>query len=109
MDLTLLHLAVPVMVALLVLGPGLLPGFRDPSAVRPDVLSAALSVVAVLAMIFGLKRIAQDGLELLSVLSILAGLAVGLVFVLRQLKLANPLLDLRLFRAPGCSASLATY
>ena len=41
--------------------------------------------------------------------SILAGLALGYVFVRRQRKLADPLIDLRLFRMPGFSASLAVY
>ena len=54
--------AVPVMVLLLVLGPVLLPEFRDPEAGRLDLTSATLSLVAVLAVIYGLKQIAQDGL-----------------------------------------------
>jgi MFS transporter, DHA2 family, multidrug resistance protein len=102
-------LAVPVMVLLLTLGPRLLPEYRDPAAGRPDVLSAALSLAAVLAVIFGLKQNAQDGLGLLPVLSILAGLAVGGLFVRRQMKLADPFIDLRLFRTPSFSASLAAY
>ncbi|MGH2529969.1 MAG: MFS transporter [Actinomycetota bacterium] len=102
-------LAVPVMGLLLLLGPRLLPEYRDPTAGRPDLPSAALSLVAVLAVIFGLKQIAQDGLGWVPVLSILAGLAVGIAFARRQRRLADPLIDLRLFRAPGFSASLATY
>jgi MFS transporter, DHA2 family, multidrug resistance protein len=102
-------LAVPVMALLLVLGPLLLPEFRDPEAGRPDLLSAALSLVAVLAIIYGLKQMAQDGLEWVSVLSILVGLAVGIAFLRRQGKLADPLIDMRLFRAPAFSASLAVY
>jgi MFS transporter, DHA2 family, multidrug resistance protein len=90
-------------------GPVLLPEYRDPEAGRPDLMSAAMSLAAVLAVIYGLKRIAQDGLEWLPALSILAGLAVGVAFVRRQLTLADPLIDLRLFRVPGFSASLATY
>ncbi|MGH8246606.1 MAG: MFS transporter, partial [Gammaproteobacteria bacterium] len=100
---------VPVMVLLLVLGPTLLPEFRDPKARRLDPLSAALSLAAVLAVIYGLKQIAQDGFDRLSVLSIVAGLIVGVVFLRRQGKLADPLIDLRLFRVPAFSASLATY
>jgi len=38
----------------------------------------------------------------------LAGLVVGVVFVRRQQRLADPLLDLRLFRSPAFSASLTT-
>jgi len=102
-------LAVPVMALLLALGPRLLPEYRDPEAGRPDLPSAALSLAAVLAVIFGLKQIAQDGLAWLPVLTVLAGLAVGGVFVRRQFKLAHPFIDLRLFRMRAFSASLALY
>jgi DHA2 family multidrug resistance protein-like MFS transporter len=102
-------LAVPVMALLLVLGPRLLPEYRDPEAGRADLPSAALSLVSVLAVVFGLKQIAQDGLGWLPALSILTGLAVGVAFVRRQRQLADPLIDLRLFRVPAFSASLATY
>jgi DHA2 family multidrug resistance protein-like MFS transporter len=102
-------ISVPVMVLVLVLGPVLLPEYRDPNAGRADPFSAALSLVAILAVIFGLKQIAQDGVSVLPMLCIAAGLAVGILFVHRQLHLPEPLLDLRLFRMPGFSASLATY
>src|SRR5205823_13342130 len=73
-------LAVPVMALLLVLGPMLLPEFRDPRAGRLDLVSAALSVAAVLAVIFGLKQLARDGLGWLPAVSIVAGLAAGAAF-----------------------------
>jgi MFS transporter, DHA2 family, multidrug resistance protein len=102
-------LALPVMALLLVLGPVLLPEFRDPEAGRLDLVSAGLSLVAVLAVIYGLKQMAQDGLGLLPALSIVAGLVLGVAFVRRQSRLADPLIDLRLFRVPAFSASLAVY
>jgi len=102
-------LAVPVMALLLVLGPVLLPEFRDPEAGRLDLTSAALSLIAVLSVIYGLKQIAVGGLGPGPVVSIVAGLALGVAFLLRQGTLANPLIDLRLFRAPSFIASLATY
>jgi DHA2 family multidrug resistance protein-like MFS transporter len=102
-------LAVPVMALLLTLGPRFLPEYRDPDPGRPDLPSAALSLAAVLAVIFGLKQIAQDGFSGLPALTILAGVAIGVVFIRRQRGLADPLIDLRLFRIPSFSASLATY
>ncbi len=102
-------LALPVMGLLLVLGPRVLPEFRDPEAGRLDLLSAGMSLAAVLAMIYGLKVIAQDGFGSLPALFILGGLAVSVLFLRRQLTLADPLIDLRLFRIPAFSASLATY
>jgi DHA2 family multidrug resistance protein-like MFS transporter len=102
-------LALPVMALLLALGPRVLPESRDPAAGRLDLPSAALSLAAVLAVIYGLKAIAQDGPGALPALAILAGLAAGALFVRRQLTLVDPMLDLRLFRAPAFSAALATY
>jgi MFS transporter, DHA2 family, multidrug resistance protein len=102
-------LGVPIMVLLLVLGPVLLPEYRDPQAGRLDLLSAALSLVAVLFVIYGLKRIAEDGLTWPPVVSMVTGLVVGALFLRRQRRLAHPLIDLRLFGVPAFSASLATY
>jgi MFS transporter, DHA2 family, multidrug resistance protein len=102
-------LALPVMALLLILGPILLPEFKNPEAGRLDVFSAALSLAAVLLVIYGLKQIAQDGIGWLPVLSILAGLAVGWAFVRRQGLLADPMLDLQLFRIRSFTASLAAY
>ncbi|TAH35520.1 MAG: MFS transporter [Planctomycetota bacterium] len=101
--------SVPVMAFLLALGPVLLPEYRDPEAGRLDLISAVLSLAGVLAVIYGLKRIAADGLEWLPALSIAAGLAAGGEFVRRQRRLADPLIDLRLFRAPAFSTALVTY
>ena len=100
-------LAVPPMGLLLALGPRVLPEYRDPDAGRLDLLSAALSLAAVLAVIVGLKEIAQDGVGPLAAASILGGLALGFLFVRRQLTLAEPLIDLRLFRSPAFTVSLA--
>jgi MFS transporter, DHA2 family, multidrug resistance protein len=102
-------IGVPVMVLLLVLGPALLPEFKDPDAGRLDLTSAALSLISVLSVIYGLKRIAQDGPGGLAVASIVAGLTVGVAFVRRQQIVPDPLIDLRLFRAPRFSASLVAY
>src|SRR6476660_9720389 len=70
-------LGVPVMVLLLVLGPLLLPEYRDPKAGRLDLTSAAQSLVAVLLVIYGLKRVAEHGPGWLAVAAIAGGFAVG--------------------------------
>jgi DHA2 family multidrug resistance protein-like MFS transporter len=101
-------LAVPVMALLLVLGPLLLPEFRDPQAGRLDLISAALSMAAVLAVIYGLKQLTRDGFGWPPAASIVVGLAAGVVFVRRQHRLADPLLDLRLFRSAAFTAALTT-
>ena len=102
-------IAVPVMALVLIAGPRLLPEYRDPAPGRLDITSAAMSLGAILSVIFGLKLIAQGGLSIIAILSIAAGLTLGVAFVRRQLTLDTPLVDLRLFREPGFSASLAAY
>ncbi|MCI0441244.1 MAG: MFS transporter [Chloroflexi bacterium] len=99
-------LAVPVMVLLLLTGPRLLPEYRDPNPGRLDPLSAGMSLVAILTIIYGVKRIAEDGIGGLPVAAIIVGVAIGLAFAYRQLTLRDPLIDLRLFRVPAFSASL---
>jgi MFS transporter, DHA2 family, multidrug resistance protein len=99
-------LAVPTMALLLVLGPLLLPEYRAPQPGRLDVASAGMSIAAVLAVIFGLKDIARTGIGGLPVVSILVGLVLGIGFVRRQRVLADPLIDLRLFRTRTFSLPL---
>ena len=98
---------VPVMLLLLAIGPVLLPEFRDEKAGRIDILSAAESLVAVLAVIYGLKRLAEGGSAGIAILSVAAGVTIGIAFLRRQARLADPLIDLRLFRIPSFSAALA--
>ncbi len=102
-------LGVPVMALLLIVGPILLPEYRDPTARRLDVSSAVLSLVAILAVIYGMKLCAQQGVGWLPLGAVGAGVAIGAGFVHRQRRLADPLIDLRLFQTPAFSASLATY
>jgi DHA2 family multidrug resistance protein-like MFS transporter len=99
---------VPVMALLLAVGPALLPESRDPNAGRLDVASAAQSLLAVLAMIYGLKRIAEGGLDGAAAAAIAAGCLIGVAFVRRQRRLRVPLIDLALFRIPAFSAAIAT-
>ena len=99
-------IAVPVMILLLAVAPRLLPEYRDENAGRIDLVSAALSLAAVLATIYGIKHAASSAFDAEAMVAILAGLAVGIVFARRQRRLAEPLIDLKLFRSLKFSASL---
>ncbi|MBC8093645.1 MAG: MFS transporter, partial [Pseudonocardia sp.] len=99
-------IGVPVMVVLLIGAPVLLPEYRDPRAGRLDPLSAVGSVAAVLAVVYGLKQIAVDGLTLWPVLATVAGLLFAVAFVRRQRGLVEPLIDMVLFRDRRLSVSL---
>jgi MFS transporter, DHA2 family, multidrug resistance protein len=96
---------VPVMLLLLAVGPRLLPEFRDESAGRLDLVSAALSIAGVLSAIYGIKRSAEHGAGGLSALAVVASIAFGVLFVGRQRR-QNPLIDLRLFRSVAFRAGL---
>jgi DHA2 family multidrug resistance protein-like MFS transporter len=100
-------IALPVMALLLILGPIVLPEYKDPDAGRLDLVSAGLSLVAILGVIFALKTVAQDGIGPQAVVTALIGLVAGVVFVRRQFKLPDPMLDLTLFRIPTFSSALA--
>ena len=102
-------IGVPVMALLLLLGPRTLPEYRDPDARPLDLLSAAMSLLAILGVVYGLKQLAQDGVSAAPVLVIVLGLLIGYVFVRRQLRLESPMIDVRLFRIRAFSASLGTY
>ena len=99
-------LALPVVVMLLILGPRILPEYRDPEAGRLDPASAILAVGAVLAVIFGLKQIAMDGPGPLAISAIVVGLLAGFLWVRRQRQLTDPMIDLALFRLPTFNAAL---
>ena len=102
-------LGVPVMVLLLVLGPRMLPEYKDEKARGLDIRSAAMSLLAILSVVYGLKEIAQDGLSLEPMVAVAFGVVLGALFVRRQLTLASPLIDVRLFRIRAFSASLGAY
>ena len=102
-------LGVPIMLLLLVLGPLLLPEYRDPKAGRLDIAAVLLSLAAVLLVIYGVKQVAQQGPGLVALLTTALGVVLGVVFVRRQQTLADPLVDLNLFRIPTFSAAMVMY
>lgn len=98
--------AVPAMVLLLVTGPMLLPEYKDPNPGKLDVASAVLSLLSVMAVIYGIKELAKDGWAVDAIAVLVAGLVLGTVFVLRQRRLTDPLIDLQLFGNVRFSGSL---
>jgi DHA2 family multidrug resistance protein-like MFS transporter len=102
-------IGVPVMGLLMLLGPRTLPEYRDPNAGRLHIRSAAMSLLAILAVVYGLKEIAQDGISAVPALAIVGGAILGFVFMRTQLRLESPIIDVRLFRIRAFSASLGVY
>lgn len=99
-------IAVPVMLLVVLTGRVLLPEFKDPKAGRIDPLSVLLSLAAMLPFVYGLKELARTGWGVVPIVSVVAGVVFGVLFVVRQRRLASPLLDLRLFGIRAVSGAL---
>lgn len=102
-------LGVPIMALLMLVGPALLPEYRDTNAGRLDMTSVALSLATILPIIYGIKELTVHGTQTLTMplAAIAAGTAMGLLFTRRQLRLTSPLLDLRLFSDRSFSTALS--
>ncbi len=87
---------VPAMLLLLALGPVLLPGARPERTARFDLASSALSLLAIVPVVFAIKHSATDGIDASAATAAAVGLAAGIAFVVRQRRAATPMVDLSL-------------
>ncbi|MBU9767011.1 MFS transporter [Mycobacterium sp. TNTM28] len=102
--------AVPILLPLLILGPRLVPESRDPNPGPLDLISVTLSFTAMLPFVWAVKTAAHDGLSVLVAAGFLAGIASAALFVRRQKRSANPMLDIGLFSyGPFSSSILANF
>jgi DHA2 family multidrug resistance protein-like MFS transporter len=100
-------LGVPFMVLLVVVGRRVLPESERQSGARVDLASALLSLATILPIIHGFKEIARGGNAATAALAVTAGLATAVLFIRRQRRIENPLVDLALFRSRTFSTALA--
>ncbi|HET7800306.1 MAG TPA: MFS transporter [Humibacillus xanthopallidus] len=96
---------VPVMLALVLVAPFLLPESRSRGS-RVDLLSSALSLLAILPVVHVLKSIAAHGWSPGLLPYAAVGVLSGVAFVRRQSRIASPMVDLTLFRHRGFSGSV---
>lgn len=99
-------LAVPIAALLILLAPILLPEYRAPNSGRIDLFSVAISLAAMLPVIYGIKQIAKYGLAPGTIAAIVAGLIFAVLFVRRQKRLSDPLVDMSLFGNRAFSVAL---
>lgn len=97
---------VPVMLLIVLAGPALLPEYRSGERGGIDLISAVLSLGAILPVIYGLKELARNGWAPLPALVLVAGLVIGYLFIRRQKSQDNPLLDLKLFKHRAFTGAL---
>ncbi|WP_223569969.1 MULTISPECIES: MFS transporter [Pseudomonas] len=100
-------LAVPVLVPLLLLGPLLLPESERDASGPLDPISILQSMVALGAIVYGIKHSASNGIDWMALTTFAVGAVAGWMFVRRQLRLPVPLMDLSLFRSGTFSGSVA--
>ncbi|NLU68543.1 MFS transporter [Streptomyces sp. HNM0574] len=97
----------PVMLLLVLLGPLLLPESKTEDSGRIDVISVLLSLAGILTMVYGLKKGAEQGLEVVPFVFMGVGAVICLVFLRRQRRLTHPLLDLDIFKERSYSTPIA--
>jgi DHA2 family multidrug resistance protein-like MFS transporter len=99
---------VPIMVVIVIGGALLLPESRGDHRKPIDVLSAALSAVMIIGVVYAIKHVFSDGFDWKVALSAVIGLATGWLFFRRQTRLSQPLVDVALFRIPAFSGAVVS-
>ncbi|GAA3076423.1 MFS transporter [Streptomyces olivoverticillatus] len=100
---------VPVVVVTVIAGLRLLPEYKAPHAEPLDWLGALLSVVGIIALAWGIKHAVKGSTAPLDLAALILGVLLLALFARRQTRLADPLLDVTLFRnGPFLAAALAT-
>lgn len=99
---------IPVMVLLLILGPILVPESKNPNPGRIDILSIVLSLVGMISFVYGVKTFAEGDNPGLAVVTFFAGLALLTWFVVRQLRLPVPMINVRLFKVRSFTGAVVT-
>ncbi|GAA1129840.1 MFS transporter [Citricoccus alkalitolerans] len=97
---------IPVMVLVLALGIPLLIESRNPERAPIDLLSAFLSVAAIVPIVYAIKTVVKEGATLGFFAGAVVGLAAGVTFVIRQRRLAHPLVDITLFARPAFTGAV---
>jgi EmrB/QacA subfamily drug resistance transporter len=95
---------VPIIAVALVAGRFLVPRSRDPEEAKLDPIGAVLSIIGIVALVFGLIEAPERGwLSAPTLIAFALAVVVLTVFVLWELHNPTPMLDMHLFRAPAFS------
>ncbi|WP_344451946.1 MFS transporter [Actinocorallia aurantiaca] len=97
---------VPLMAVVVAAGLVVLRESRDPRPGGLDPLSVLMSAAGTVGVIYSVKEIAADGFGAARAAAGLGALVVLVLFVRRQSRIPDPLIDVRLFRIPAFSGSI---
>lgn len=99
----------PIMAVVLLAGPFVLKESRNPNGGPIDLRSVALFLVAILPLVGALKQITRSGFGVWPAGLLVLG-AIGIVlFVRRQSRIPNPLIDLTLFKDRLIRSGMAVF
>jgi hypothetical protein len=98
-------LNIPVMALLLVLAPIFVPESRNPESDRIDILSIAVGMVS---FVYAVKAFAEGKELTIAAITLVAGAILIILFVLRQLRMEKPMLNVRLFRSKSFTGAVLT-
>ena len=96
----------PVIAAVLVGGAWLLPESRNPAPERFDLLSSALSMVAIVPFVLAIKQVTGGTASTVTVAAVGVGVIGSVLFVRRQRRADSPMIDVELFRNPAFSGAV---
>jgi EmrB/QacA subfamily drug resistance transporter len=95
---------VPILVTALVAGHFLVPKSRDPEQAPLDPIGALLSIAGIVSLVYGLIQAPQDGwTSPVALASFGIAFVMLLFFVLWELHVDEPMLDMRFFKNPAFS------
>ncbi|MEU4565313.1 MFS transporter [Micromonospora sp. NPDC023956] len=96
----------PIMLLVLISVALLVPESRNPAAAPFDLVSAVLSVAAIVPLVWAVKHTAKTGLDAAGPLAAALSVGAALVFVRRQRTLRTPLVDVTLFARPAFTGTI---
>ncbi|MFF9781307.1 MFS transporter, DHA2 family, multidrug resistance protein [Streptomyces sp. SceaMP-e96] len=99
---------IPMMAAMLLIGGWLLPESRGERNGPWDVIGAIVAALGVLGIVLGVKRIGSGAAVVgpTTLLPIVLGVLLLILFVRRQRRRTHPLIDVRLFARPAFGTSV---
>ena len=97
---------VPIIIVIIVVGAIVLPESRNPVRIPIDVLSAVLSIAAIVPLVYAVKHAVTVAPDLEALIALAIGSIAAVVFVRRQRRIAHPMIDIALFRSPAFSGAV---
>jgi EmrB/QacA subfamily drug resistance transporter len=95
---------IPILITALVAGYFLVPKSRDPEQGQLDPVGAVLSIVGIVALVYGLIQAPEDGwVSPATLIAFAIAVLILGAFVLWELRVDEPMLDIRYFRNPAFS------